>query len=291
GGGPLTLELAAARLPRAAFEMMLPAVLLTIVLLGFRMARRPISRFLAFLIVLGAGYVVLVNGLIWTHRAEAAVKPAVTAPVVARYLPTKSFTALGIPRVAPVPPQADRLGPVLVLDPAAKVPRFTLYRSGALSVQGDTISLQLAGAKPLALRAELAPAEARLFTADRYTELFLRDFRAMNDDLRVLLERAPGRFFVACFAMLFLVTALLVLLRATRWPLFNVLLLVLAVRACLLLYRVLAVDLAPTVARVIADPLLALLAPSAAFLVLGVLALLADILFVRADRWAAEAGR
>jgi len=66
---------------------------------------------------------------------------------------------------------------------------------------------------------------------------------------------------------------------------------VLAVRASLLLYHVLAVDLAPTVARVIADPLLALLAPSAAFIVLGVLALLADILFVRTDRWAAEAGR
>jgi hypothetical protein len=179
---------------------------------------------------------------------------------------------------------------VLVLDPAAKVPRFTLYRSGTLTVRGATVGLQLSGAKSLALRADLAPAEARLFAADRYTELFLRDFRVMNDDLRVLLERAPGRFFVACFATLFLVTALLVLLRATRWPLFNVLLLVLAVRGCLLLYHVLAVDLAPTIARVIADPLLALLAPSVAFIVLGVLALLADILFVRADRWTAEAG-
>ena len=292
GGGPLTLERAAARLPRAAFEMMLPAVLLSIVLLGVRMVRRPISRFLAFLIVLGASYLVLVNGLIWTHRAEAAVKPAVTVPAAARYLPTKSFIAVGERRVAPLAPRGDRLGPVLVLDTAAKAPRFSAYRSGSLFVQDDgTVSLQLSGAKPLALRADLEPAEVALFAADRYTELFLRDFRTMNDDLGVLLEKAPARFLVACFATLFLVTALLVLLRATRWPLCNVLLLVLAVRGSLLLYHVLAVDLAPTVARLIADPLLARLAPSAAFVVLGVLALLADILFVRADRWTAEAGR
>ncbi len=259
GGGPLTLELAAARLPRAAFEVMLPAVLLSIVLLGFRMARRPISRFLAFLIVLGAGYVVLVNGLIWTHRAEAAVQArrhgarrrALPADEVI-HRPRHPSRRAGSPRRAigsgrcwcSTPPRRCRDSPSTARAPCP--------------VQGDTVSLQLAGAKPLALRADLAPAEVPLFAADRFTELFLRDFRTMNDDLRVLLERAPGRFFVACFAMLFLVTALLVLLRATRWPLFNVLLLVLAVRACLLLYHVLAVDLAPTVARVIADPLLAL---------------------------------
>ena len=134
---PLTLELAATRFPRAAFEVMLPAVLLSIVLLGFRMARRPISRFLVFLIVLGAGYVVLVNGLIWTHRAAAAVEPAVAAPAAARYLPTKSFTAVGTRRVARLAVKGDRLERVLVLDAAAKAPRFTLYRSGALSVRGE----------------------------------------------------------------------------------------------------------------------------------------------------------
>jgi len=52
-----------------------------------------------------------------------------------------------------------------------------------------------------------------------------------------------------------------------------------------------AVDLAPTVARIASDPLLARLAPSAAFVVLGVLLLLVDILFVPPDRWTVEAGR
>ena len=45
------------------------------------------------------------------------------------------------------------------------------------------------------------------------------------------------------------------------------------------------------IGRVVADPLLKLLAPSAAFVVVGVLLLLVDILFVPADRWTVEAGR
>lgn len=286
-----TLELAAARLPRALFEVMLPAVLLSIVLLGFRMVRRPFSRLLAFLIVLGVSYAVLVNGLIWSHRAESGVRQSTGTQAAARVLPPASFTAVGARYVAPHSVTGDTLGPVLVVDPAAKPPHFTLYRSGTVSMKAGMASLQLVGAKPLSLREEMKPASEPLFVTDRFTELFLRDFQVMTDDLRGLLIQSPGRFLFACFAMLFLVASSLVVLRITRWPLFNVLLLVLAVRAYLLLYHWLAVDLAPTVARIVSDPLLARLAPSAAFVVLGVLLLLVDVLFVPPDRWAAEAGR
>ncbi|MCX7029078.1 MAG: hypothetical protein NTU62_03050 [Spirochaetes bacterium] len=286
-----TFELAVARLPRALFEVMLPAVLLSIVLLGFRMVRRPFSRLLGFLIVLGVSYAVLVNGMIWSHRAESGVRQSAGTPVSAQYLQPGSFTAVGTRYVAPRSLKGDSLGPLLVVDPARKAPRFTLYTSGTVSTKDGIVSLQLAGAKPLSLREEMRPATTPLFGADRFTDLFLRDFRVMTKDLRELLIRSPGRFLVACFALLFLVSASLSLLRVTRWPLFNVLLLVLAVRAYLLLYHVLAVDFAPTIGRVVSDPLLALLAPSAAFIVLGVLLLLVDILFIPPERWTTEAGR
>ncbi len=286
-----TFVLAAARLPRALFEVTLPAVLLSVVLLGFRMVRRPVSRLLGFLIVLGVSYVVLVNGMIWSHRAESAVRQSSGASAAAQVLPPDSFTAVGERYVAPATVTGDRLAAVLVIDPGRKAPRFTLYASGAVSTKGSVASLQLAGAKPLSLREELKPAASSLFAADRYTEFFLRDFRVMNASLRELLVTSPGRFLFACFGLLFLVSASLVVLRITRWPLLNVLLLVLAVRAYLLLYHWLAIGLAPAISRVVADPLLARLAPSAAFVVLGVLLLLVDILFVPPDRWTTEAGR
>ena len=287
-----TLELAAARLPRTLFEVMLPAVLLSVVLLGFRMARRPISRLLGFLIVLGAGCVVLVTGLAVSHRAEAVVRRGATVPAAAaQVLPPGSFTAVGTRYVAPTEVKGGTLGPTVVLDPSKPAPRFALYRSGAATVKDGRVSLQLAGAKPLSLGGELRPAATPLFAADVFTDYFLRDFRTMTADVERLLAASFPRFLFACFALLFLVSASLVLLRLTRWPLFNVLLLVLAVRAYLLLYHLLAVDLAPSIGRVVADPLLRLLAPSAAFVVVGVLLLLVDILFVPADRWTVEAGR
>jgi hypothetical protein len=286
-----TLELAAARLPGALFQVTLPAVLLSIVLLGFRMVRRPFSRLLGFLIVLGASYVVLVNGLVWTHRAEAAVRRDAATTAAVRVLPPDSFTAVGSRYIAPASVEGDRLAGILVTDTAAKAPRFTLYPIGTVSTKGGMIGLQLEGAKPLSLRGELAPVAAPLFTADRFTELFLRDFRVLTADLEKLLAASLGRFLFACFALLFLVAASLVLLRITRWPLCNVLLLVIAVRACLLLHHALSVDLAPAIDRIVSDPLLARLAPSAAFVALGVLLLLVDILLVPSERWSAEAGR
>ena len=287
-----TLELAAARAPRALFEVMLPAVLLSIVLLGFRMARRPIPRLLGFLIVLVAGCVVLVNGLVWSHRAEAAVRRGAGTPAAAaQALPPDSFTAVGARWVAPTAVNGGTLGPTILIDPSTPAPRFALYRSGSVTLKDGRFTLQLVGAKPLSLREELRPAATPLFAADVSTDYFLRDFRTMTADFEKLLGASFARFLFACFALLFLVSASLVLLRLTRWPLFNVLLLVLAVRAYLLLHHVLAVDLAPAIGRVVADPLLKLLAPSAAFVVVGVLLLLVDILFIPPDRWTTEAGR
>ena len=180
---------------------------------------------------------------------------------------------------------------MLVTDTAGSAPRFTLYRSGTVTATGGTVSLKLAGAKPLSLRESLRPAASPLFAANPFTELFLRDFRVMSADFEALLVSSFARFLFACFALLFLVSASLVLLRITRWPLCNVLLLVLAVRAYLLLHHALAVELAPAIGRVVADPLLSRLAPSAVFVALGVLLLLVDILAIPAGRWSAEAGR
>ena len=287
-----TLELAAAKLPRALFEVMLPAVLLSVVLLGFRMARRPISRLLGFLIVLGAGCGVLVTGLAVSHRAEAIVRRGAATPAAAaQVLPPGSFTAVGTRFVAPTEVKNGNLGPTVVLDPSKPAPRFSLYRSGAVTVNDGRVGLQLAGTRQLSVREQLRPAATPLFAADAFTDYFLRDFRTMTADVERLLGASFPRFLFACFALLFLVSASLVLLRVTRWPLFNVLLLVLAVRAYLLLYHLLAVELAPAIGRVVADPLLRLLAPSAAFVVVGALLLLVDILFVPADRWTMEAGR
>ena len=69
-----------------------------------------------------------------------------------------------------------------------------------------------------------------MFAADRFTTLFLRDIHTMTADFQGLLQTSHAEFFAASFALLFLCTASLMLLRITRWPLVNLMLLGIAVR-------------------------------------------------------------
>ena len=68
-GRSFTLASAVQRLPRSLYDVLVPSVVLSIVLLGFRLARRPFSRFTALFIVLGVGYIVLVNGMLLVRPA------------------------------------------------------------------------------------------------------------------------------------------------------------------------------------------------------------------------------
>ena len=69
--GRFSLAYVVQRFPRSMFEMLIPSVVLSIVLLGLRMARQaflPLSS--GLVIVLGVSYVVLVNGMIWLRAAQ-----------------------------------------------------------------------------------------------------------------------------------------------------------------------------------------------------------------------------
>ncbi len=282
--GGFTLAWALGRLPRAAFEVMTPAVILSIVLLGFRMVRRPFSRLAGFLIVLVAGYLALVNGLLWTHRAGSA-DPA--AP--AGYLQPAVFTGAGSYYLYPQAVNGGRLGPVLLARMPGSAPRLSLSPGGTAAAAGAGTTVRLEGSTPMEIRGGLTSAAAALFRPDNLTGGLLSDVATCTADLERQLTASLPRLFAACFALVFLVSASLVFLRLTRWPLANVLLLALAVRGYFWLYHWLAVQGMAVIARVAADPAVAGLVPAAAMVALGVLLLLVDILFVPADRWSAEA--
>ena len=122
-----------------------------------------------------------------------------------------------------------------------------------------------------------------VFGPDVFTRFFLRDIGVLTADFERLLAASLPEFFAACFALLFLCTASFVFLRASRWPLLNVLLLLLAVRGYAALWHLLSVGAAPRVARYVADALLVRMFPSAVMAILAVVLLLIDILFIPAE--------
>ncbi len=284
-GGRFTLVYAAQRFPRSLYDVMVPSVVLSIVLLGLRLARRKISRFVALFIVLGVGYVVLVNGMLWIRPLAGLPRSAETPR---QYLAPSTFVRIGDREVAVRSLSGGQARTVLIYDPAGKPGRFSVAPVAEASVRGGTLTLTTESPKPMTISGSPDLTWTSVFAADRFTELFLRDIRTMVSDFQELLASSRGEFFAASFALVFLCTASFMFLRLTRWPLINVMVLGIAVRGWFSLYHLLAVSIAPQVARAVTDSFVARMVPSAAFIAIGVLFLLVDILFLPADRLASE---
>ncbi len=278
-----SLAYALQKLPRAILDVLIPAVVLSIVLLGFRMARRPFSRFLGMLIVLAVGYIALVNGMIWFRSLAGKSVPATEAP--RQYLRAGTFTRIGGSVVAVSSVADPAVRGILRVDTSRADGRFAVYPAGIASSRGGTLSITTSTRPPATISGSADLSWTGVFAADRFTAVFLRDIGTLTGDFERLLSASLPEFFAACFALVFLCATSLALLRLTRWPLANAMILVIAVRGYFSLYHLLAVQLAPQIGRAISDELVARLSPSAAFAVIGVLLLLVDILFIPADRW------
>ena len=272
--------------PGAAFGVLIPSVVITVVLAGFRMARRPFSRLLGFLIVLGTGYIVLVNGMIWLSALSGKMRQQ---PETARqYLQPWTFLRLGGAVLAPAMTTDDSLRDILVYEPNAQGNRLAVYPAASASTQGGYLTVTLAGQPGRQLAGEPQAARVSVFAPDRVSAFFLRDIASLTDDFQSLMKRSLPEFFAACFALVFLCAASFTLLRLTRWPLANIMLLLAAVRSYFLLYHALSTRFTAAISAAVSDPFLARLFPSASFVVLGVLLLLIDILFIPARRWSAS---
>jgi hypothetical protein len=283
-GGRFTLLYAAQHFPRSIYDVLVPSVVLSIVLLGLRLARRRISRFVALFIVLGVGYVVLVNGMLWIRLLTGAA-PVAESP--RQYLAPSTFARVGDRFVAVRSLTDGKARAVLVYD-AAGTPRFTVAPAAEATVRNGMLTLATEGPRPLTISGAPDLTWTSVVAADPFTDLFLRDIRTMSADFQRLLSSSRGEFFAASFALVFLCTTSLMLLRLTRWPLVNVMLLGIAVRGWFSLYHFLAVSIAPQVARAVADTFTTRMVPSIAFTALGVLFLLVDILFLPGERPAGE---
>jgi len=289
---PLGLTYVLQHFPGAALAVLIPAVVVSVVLIGFRMMHRPFSRLLGFLIVLVVGYIVLVNGMMWLSTLSEKARQAPLA--AGQYLQPRTFVRLGNTVINPAVVAGDTLGGVLVYEstnaPSASLPApgappdtIAVY-SGARASSGDgSLTVTLPGGRQITGSPQVS--RSTVFSPDIVSALFLRDIDTLNGDFQRLRDTALPEFFAAAFALVFLCAASLVFLRLTRWPLANVMLLLIAARAYFLLYHALATRLAPAVSGAVTDPALARLFPSASFVVLGIVLLLVDIIFIPPKRW------
>jgi hypothetical protein len=174
---------------------------------------------------------------------------------------------------------------ILLFDTAKAEDRFSVFPAGVASTRAGILTVTTTSRPPVTISGSPAFSWTGVFAADRFTDLFLRDIHTLTADFQKLLDGSLGEFFAACLALLFLCAASLALLRLTRWPLANIMLLVIAVRGYFSLYHLLATTIAPQIATVVTDKFMMRLFPSAAFAALGLFLILVDIIFIPPDRW------
>ena len=284
-GTAFTLAFALRRLPASLLESIIPATITAIVITGLRMVRKPISRFLGLLLCLGASYLVMVNGMIWLKGASSTwARP--TPQTAASYLKPGEIRRMNGSLITAREVAAGGASGVMVFTesrPAGS--RMAVYPRASVVETGGKLSLALAGAGPAVLTDPAASVVESVFTPDALTASLLRDVSTLTSDFKALLADSLGDFFVASLSLLFLCTASLAILRVTRWPMINVVLLAVALRAVILFYHFLSTTVRPEVSKVIADPLVVRLFPSIILAIIGVIFLLVDILFIPADRY------
>jgi hypothetical protein len=288
-GSGFTLAAAVQKLPRSLYEVLVASVVLSIVLLGFRLSRRRFSRFIALLIVLAVGYITLANGMLLLRPLAGASPVAGMSP--GQYFPPATFVRVG-ERLINVRSLSDtHARAILVYDPSRDGARFSVSPDGTAVITAGAVRLTTSGPTSQSISGTPDLPWTSVFAADRFTDLFLRDVRTMTSDFQSLLVTSRAEFFASSFALVFLCAASLMLLRITRWPLLNIMVLGIAVRGYFSLYHFLAVSFAPQLAQAVTDSFVARMFPSAVFIGLAVIFLLVDILFIPADRWVSEQGR
>ena len=137
------------RAPRSMFEVLIPAVVLSIVLFGLRMARKPFSRFLGLVIVLAVTYVVLVNGMILLRGVSAKAR---VSPVAARqYIPPSAFVPVDSWMLSASAVSDDSLRGVLLFDTTKTANRFSVSPAATVTARAGSLTVTTTGRAPLTI--------------------------------------------------------------------------------------------------------------------------------------------
>lgn len=290
------LRLAGVRVLPALRDALPAAVLLSLVLILFRITLKPGSRFLQLVGPLVVAFVLLAFGYrglagledrLGVERASRAegVERAGPGEDAGRYLVPERFNEVGGKVLYPSELDQGSLGAVVLYDPQARPPRLQHASRGHVQVLDGGLRVHLDSAtRELAARGAYEP----LFDQDPRVRPLLEDVRLLNGILETLYRESRSGFPLLCFALVFAFYAAGLFFRVSRWPLLNVVIAGFVFRGYLYLTRLLGHDLVIELGKVFGNPGVLRHLPALVLLVLGVLFLLIEALFVPRERWRLE---
>jgi hypothetical protein len=267
-----------------SLERSLPgACIVSLFLLFFRILRRPGSRLLTYMLLLTTVTLVLIFG----HAGLAIIsgnRESVIAPVPlpeARKLEPFADGVLYLGGIS-----GTTVSQVVIAEGVSPGLDWNItYRPQAELVRvGETVAIDVGDRRVLL---ETSGRASHLQVPEWLGE-GLTDYHILASDLASLAAENSRTFYLLSAAVAFVFIGTNVLSRLTRWPLFNLIVVFLVMRALLILYGFIRTEVVPEWQKVADSLLFVRILPPLVLFGLGTLLYLIDFLFVPFDAWNRE---
>jgi hypothetical protein len=275
-GREAALRVAGADINRGLVQALPAAVLAALMILLARIAFKPGSRFLSLLVPLGGAFLLLAVGyqLLEGLGTQEADRPA---PSARRYLMPGVFNATENKAVYLEDLDDSRAVPVVVAEGGDTGQRLLYFPQGRVVAGEDTVILRMAG---YTLETDANPVFGGLFAAGETLRGLFADLDFLNAELADMFRASLPSFYFAVLAVVLSFYGAGMFFRLSRWRLLNVVLVLLALRGILALFRFMRVGVVLELNRTLHNPQIAQLLPEMVLVILGGLLLLLDLLFV-----------
>jgi hypothetical protein len=275
-GREAALQVVGADIHRALVRVLPASVLATLMILLARIAFKPRSRFLSLLVPLGGAFLLLALGYQLLHGlgTQGVARPA---PSPRRYLVPGVFNATENKAVYLEDLDDSRAVPVIVAEGGDTGQKLLYFPQGRVVAGEHTLSLHMAG---YTLETDADPVFHGLFAAGETLGGLFADLDFLNGELADMFRASLPAFYFAVLAVVLSFYGAGMFFRLTRWRLLNAVLVLLALRGILALFRFMRVGVVLELDSILHNPQIVQLLPELVLVILGGLLLLLDLLFV-----------
>ncbi|MCD6123522.1 MAG: hypothetical protein J7K04_16945 [Spirochaetales bacterium] len=268
------------------FQVLAVSVFTTIVLISFRVLKKPPSRFLSFLIILTTSYCILVLSVVGVLETGGKSKPKQN--LTYKLVPER-INSFKRHTVFPVRTNNGKDTNFVILDlNEEKGSQLSYIRNGEVNWDNGYLVIRDRNKVIRAEEKSALPIVAEIFKKNAFVNLFLRDLSYFNNDILRLYNVSLKAFLILMLSVIFFFTVCGIFMRITQWPLFNIFLSFAVMRGFFSFYRWLELRVLPQTVSIFTVHDFSYFFPSIVIGAVGLLFFLIDILFVPFNYWEKE---
>jgi hypothetical protein len=274
------------RVPYSMAETLPASVLLTILMMLFRLIRSQGNKLITSLLHIGSAFFVLVFGLIMLVPALPPEKAATR--LYRDLIEPQRLNKIGDIVVFPQKISGNTLSQSLVVDSSLEDWKLGYAAQGEVHATPAGLEVALDGFSLKTISSHTDTRYGMSLESNSFIRGLFSAFRIVSIDLRRLAGTRSLQFYILCFAFVFFFASSGVLLKITKWPLLNLAFLLFVTAGTLFMYAFYQTQVVPALGKVIRSGLLSTGTPTLVMIILGLLFFLVDLIFIPSQFWRKE---